>query len=265
MIRKAFFYIIIVSFISCSKLSKIQKSSDYDYKLKKAEEYFERKDYNSAQILFEDVFPAMKGTAKFEDLYYKYAYCAFYENDYLNAENLFKGFVEIFPNSPKSEECDYMRAFCYYKQSPIVELDQSNTGKAVALMQAFINTHPSSKRVKEATDIIDACRAKMELKDYKAAELYYTLGNYKSAATAFTSLSENYPDSPKGDEYQLMVVKALYQYALNSVEQKQKERYEKVLDECVDFTDRYNDSKLINDIEYYKKQTNNNLKKVSHE
>ena len=262
--NKAFLVVLVsMVLVSCSNLSKIQKSTDYDYKLKKAEEYFAKKSYSNAQVLFEDIFPAMKGTARFEDLYYKYAYATFYLKDYLNAENLFKGFVEIFPNSSRAEECDYMRAFCYYKQSPKVDLDQTNTSKAVALMQAFINTHPNSTRVKDASDIIDACRIKMELKDYKSAELYYTLGNYKSAATAFTTLSENYPDSQKGDSYKLMVVKAWYQYALNSVPEKQKERFERVLNECADFTDRYPESKQVEEVDRFKKQTNNNLKNIS--
>lgn len=259
------FLVLAVISSSCSDISKIQKSTDYDFKLKKAEEYFAKKNYKNAQILFEDIFPAMKGTARFEDLYYKYAYCAFYQKDYLNAENLFKGFVEVFPNSNKAEECSYMRAYSYYKQSPKVDLDQTNTARAVALMQAFINTHPGSSKAKEASDIIDACREKMELKDFKSAELYYTLGKYKSAAVSFTVLSENYPDSQKGDKYKLMVVKSWYEYARNSIAERQKERFEKVLSECADFSDRYPESKQLSEIEYFKKQANNNLKNITNE
>ena len=111
--RLVFVLFAFVALSSCSKFSKIQKSSDYDYKLKMAEQYFAEKNYSKAQILFEDIFPAMKGTARFEDLYYKFAYCAFYQKDFLNAENLFKGFVELFPNSARAEEADYMRAYSY--------------------------------------------------------------------------------------------------------------------------------------------------------
>src|SRR5438045_9777335 len=85
--------------VSCSKFSKVQKSTDYDFKLRMAEQYYAKKKYNQAQILFEELFPILKGTPQFEDLYYKYAYCAYYQRDYMNAENLFKGFAEVFPNS----------------------------------------------------------------------------------------------------------------------------------------------------------------------
>jgi len=67
-----------------SKFAKIQKSKDYQYKLKMAEQYYSSKNYNYAQILFEEVFPYIKGTASFEEVYYKFAYCSYYEKDYLN-------------------------------------------------------------------------------------------------------------------------------------------------------------------------------------
>src|SRR5687768_14060565 len=79
---------------SCSQFSKVQKSTDYEYKLRMAEQYYAKKKYNYAQLLFEELFPIVKGTPQFEDVYYKYAYCAYYQRDYMNAENLFKGFVE---------------------------------------------------------------------------------------------------------------------------------------------------------------------------
>lgn len=255
------FFIIFILFSSCAgKLSKTLKSTDSNYKLKVAENYYAQKKYNNAQVLFEDLFPIFKGTPKFEDLYYKYAYCAFYLNDYSNAENLFKTFAETFPASSKVEEADYMRAFCYHKQSPKADLDQTNTTKAMGQMQAFINSHPESPKVAEANAIIDGARAKLEIKDFKSAELYYNLGYYKAAAIAFTTLIENYPDSNKGDEYKLMVIKSYYLYADNSVEEKQAERFDKVITECVDFLDRFSESKLAKTVEYYKTESSNNIK-----
>src|SRR4051812_31685508 len=89
-------------------VSKILKNPDPVYKLRMAEQYFAKKKYTRAQIIYEDVMPYFKTDKTFEDIYYKYAYCAYYLKDYMNAENLFKSFLEIFPNSTKSEEVDYM-------------------------------------------------------------------------------------------------------------------------------------------------------------
>ncbi len=251
---------------SCSnKFGKIMKSKDYEYKSKMAEQYYATKNYGYAQQLFEDIFPYVKGTTRYEDMYYKFAYSYYYQKDYLNAENLFKSFVENFPTSPKSEECDYMRAFCYFKQSPKVELDQTNTNKTMQLMQAFINTHPTSPRVKDATDIIDQCRGKLELKDFKSAELYYNLGYYKAAAIAFANVSDNFPDSKKSDEYKLLTIKAYFKYAEMSYEEKQIERYGKVLSECTDFGERFNESRFLEEVNTYKTKTTNILKTLKNE
>jgi outer membrane protein assembly factor BamD len=141
-----------------------------------------------------------------------------------------------------------------------VELDQTNTNKTMQLMQAFINTHPTSERAKDATDIIDKCRDKLEMKEFKSAELYYNLGFYKAAAIAFANVSDNFPDSKKADEYKLQVIRSYYKYAEMSYEEKQKERYEKVITECNDFNERFADSKLIEEVQKLKTQTNNIIK-----
>lgn len=248
---------------SCSnKLNKLLKSKDYEYKYKMAEQYYANKNYSYAQQLFEDIFPYVKGTPRYEDMYYKFAYSYYYQKDYLNAEQLFKSFVENFPTSPKGEECDYMRAYCYFKQSPKVELDQTNTNKTMQLMQAFINTHPASPRVKDASEIIDLCREKLELKDAKGAELYYNLGFYKAAAIAYGNVSDNFPDSKRADEYKYHVIKSYFKYAEMSYEEKQTERFTKVLSECNEFAERFADSKYLDDVNKVKTQTNNALKNL---
>ena len=227
-----------------------------------ADKYYEQKNYNYAQQLFEDIFPYIKGTPSYEDAYYKFAYSYYYQGDYLNAENLFKSFVENFPVSPKGEECDFMRAYCYFKQSPKIDLDQTNTNKTIGLMQTFINTHPASVRSKEAAEIIEKSREKLEAKEYRSAELYYNLEFYKAAAIAFGNVSDNFPDSKKADLYKLQVIKSYFKYAGMSSEQKQIERYEKVVAECADFTERFNDSKYLEEVAKYKTQSNNFLKNL---
>ncbi len=250
---------------SCSKFSKIQKSRDFEYKLKKADEFYADKKYRYAQQLYEELFPVYKGNQKFEDIYYKYAYSFYYLKLYRDAENLFKGYLEVFPNSPRAEEVDYMRAYCFYKQSPKLELEQVNTMKAMGMMQTFISTHPTSPRVKDATEIIDLSRAKLEGKEFRGAQLYYNLGQFRAAAIAFSNLMNNYPESLKGEDYKLMVVKSYYRFAKLSVQERQVERYEKVITEYQDFTDRYPESKLLKEAESYKNLSQNNIKDLQNE
>ncbi len=257
--------LILFGFTACNKFSKIQKSRDYEYKLLKADEYYGKKKYQNARQLYEELFPVLKGTQKFEDLYYKYAYCFFYQKMYRDAENLFKGYLEVFPNSSRAEEVDYMRAFCFYKQSPKIDLEQVNTVKAMGMMQTFINTHPGSSRIKDATEIIDKSRAKLEVKEYRGAKLYYNLSHFRASAIAFGNLLNNYPESVKGEEYKLMIVKSYYRFAKLSIPEKKGERFEKVISEYEDFADRYPESNLLKEAENYSNLSQNHIKEIQNE
>lgn len=250
---------------SCSKYSKVQKSKDFAYKLQMADKYYAEKKYRIAQELYEELYPVYKGTDKFEEIYYKDAFCFYYLKNYRDAENFFKGFLEVFPNSSKSEEVDYMHALCFYKQSPKIELDQTNTAKAIGVMQTFISQHPNSTRIKEATEIIDLCRAKLELKEARAADLYYKVGQYRAAALAFTTVLNDYPESLKGDEYKLKTIKSYYEFSKLSIVEKQIERYEKVIAEYQDFVDRYPESKLLKEAEEYNNLSKNHIKEIQNE
>jgi outer membrane protein assembly factor BamD len=258
-------FILFVSVSSCSKFSKIEKSKDPAFKLLKADEYYAKKSYRNAQVLYEQLFPVYKGTEKFEDLYYKWAYCFYYQKQYTEAEHQFKGWLEVFPNSARSEEVDYMRAYSFYKQSPKIELEQVNTQKSMLMMQSFINQHPGSVRIKDATAVIDEGRAKLELKEAREAKLYYNLGQFRAAGIAYNSVLNNYPESVIGDEYKLMVVKSYYKFAKLSYESKQQERFEKVITEYLDFADRYPESKLLKEAENYSNLSKNNLKILTNE
>jgi len=246
-------------------ITKILKSPDPEYKLRMAEQFFVKKKYTKAQQVYEDIMPYYKTTMTFEDIYYKYAYCAYYLEDYLNAQNLFKTFLEIFPNSKKAEEVDYMKAYCFYMQSPKPELDQTSTIRAVGMMQIFINSHPGSSRIKEANQIIDICREKLETKDRKSAQLYFDMGQYRAAGVAFAQVLDAYPESARADEYQLMIIRSYFRYAELSVEEKKPERFEQVITECNVFTDRFPESKLKKDVDDLMNQSQKNIKSSTNE
>ena len=130
------------------------------------------------------------------------------------------------------------------------------------MLQAFINTHPDSKRVADATEIIDQCRRKLEQKEYKNAQLYYDLGYFQSAGVAFSILIDDFPDSDQGDEYALSSIKSYYKYAELSVVDKQEERFDKVISDVTDFQQRFPESKLLEEANNYKTQSEDYLKKI---
>lgn len=257
---------LIVVASSCNnELRRIEKSNNFEKKLAYADKLYQKKKYNTAQTLYQDLLQVYKGTEKFEGLYYNYAYCSYYVKDYVQAAFHFKNYLDVFPNSPRAVEIDYMQAYCYYKQSPKVSLDQTNTMKAIAQMQTFINNYPQAEKVPEANLVIELCRRKLELKEFNSAELYYNLGFYKAAGIAFKNLMRSYPDSDKSDSYKIMAIRAYYNYAKNSIEEKQKERYETVVTEYMDFADHYPNSKLKADAEKFYTLAQNNIKSLENE
>ena len=255
----------IILLVGCQPINKILKNPDPAYKLRMAEQYYAKKKYTLAQQIYEDIMPFYRGQPEFEDIFYKYAYTAYYQKDYLNAENLFKNYLEVYPNSVRSEEIDFMRAYTYYRQSPKAELDQTATLKAIGIFQTFINTHPGSSRNKEATEIIDQLRTKLEVKDRKSAQLYYDLGQFRAAAVAFNTMLNQYADTENADQYKLMAIKSYFRFAELSVEDKKAERFEKVIEEANDFMDRFPQSPLAKEVQQFVTQSQNNLKIYTNE
>ncbi len=257
--------VVFLSLESCSKYGKILKSKDVTFKLKMADKFYVDRKYRQAQQLYEELYPVFKGTDKFEELYYRDAFCFYYMQNYSDAEHFFKGFLEVFPNSSKAEEVDFMHAMCFYKQVSKIDLDQTNTGKTIGVMQSFINTHPGSLRNEEASAIIDKCRVRMESKELRAADLYFKVGQYRAAAITYANVLSSFPDSKLGDMYKFNVIKSYFRFAKMSIIDKQPERFEKVVTEYQDFADRFPDSKLLADAKELNNLSQNNIKAIQYE
>lgn len=133
------------------------------------------------------------------------------------------------------------------------------------MMQTFINTHPGSLRNKEANEIMDISRAKLEKKDYQSAQLYFDIGQFRASAVSYTTLLNAYPESIRGDEYKLMIIKSYFRFAELSVEEKKIERFEQVITECNEFADRYPDSKLKKEAEDFLNLSHTNIKNLNNE
>lgn len=252
-----------IGMVSCkTSLEKIQKSKDFEYKLKMADAFYDKKQFTKANTLYEELLTVYKGTKNFESIYYKYAHTFYQDRNYLAASYHFKNFAELFPKSPKAEECEYLNALCLYYLSPDYTLDQSNTIKAIGEMQTFVNMHPDSKKIAEANKMIDASREKLEDKDVYGAQLYYKIGEYKAASVAFEQIIRKYPDSKHAEYYQYMIVKSSYKFAMNSVPEKQEVRFNQTIANFNDFNRMYPKSQYRSELEKIKSLSLQSLKKL---
>ncbi|MBL7684010.1 MAG: outer membrane protein assembly factor BamD [Flavipsychrobacter sp.] len=249
----------------CSGYERALKSKDVNYKLKRANEFYEKKKYQQANGLYESLVPVLKNTRNYEPMYYRYAYSFYYLKDWLSASYHFKNYIEFFPTSKEAEEMEYLYGLCLYKMSPKASLEQTNTERAMDALQVFINGHPESKHVAEASKYIDECRLKLEQKEADAAQLYYNIGQYKAAGIAFKQVMRNFPESTRSDYYQYMTVKAWYRYAGQSIQEKQEERYATAINAYRELVDGYPNSKYLRDAEDYYTKADNIVKKIRNE
>jgi outer membrane protein assembly factor BamD len=250
---------------SCGGFEKVRKSSDVNYKLTKANEYFEKKDYSHANQLYRELMPVMKSTRNYEALFFKYAYTFYYLKDYVEASYYFKNFVEYFPNAKNAEEAEYMGAVSLFRFAPKYTLDQTNTQKAMEALQTFVYKYPQSTRLPDANKYINDSRHKLEVKQADAAKLYFNITQYKAATVAYKSVLRNYPESNNADLYQFMIMKAQYKYAKASIFDKQEERYTSAMSSYRELKDTYPQSRFLPEADKLYSEANNNLKKIRDE
>jgi len=248
--------------ISCSGFERAKKSDDVNYKLSMANKYFDKKDYLRARELYESLMPVMKGTKNFEPLYYKYAMACFKLKDYNSSSYHFRNYTITYPNSPNFDEASFLHAYSIYKLSPKITVMQTNTEKALEVLQTFVNNNPDSKHVEEAKGYIAITQSKLEEKAAIAAKLYYDISQYKAAAVVYRNMQTDYPSSQRMDEYQYMIVKSNYKFAKASVKEKQEERFVNVLSAYQELVDSYPQSKYIKDAEKYFSLASTNIKKL---
>ncbi|MBK0377936.1 outer membrane protein assembly factor BamD [Mucilaginibacter segetis] len=255
--------LLVIALGSCkSKYEKLRASNDNAKKYQEAIKYYNKKDYNKALGLFENLVTVYRGRAGYEDLYYYYAYTNYKLKDYTSARYHFKTFADTYPSSPRAEECRFIAAYCYYLDSPIYSLDQENTLKAIESLQLFINLYPKSDRVTEASKLIQDLRDKLEKKAFENSKLYLTIGDYQAAVISFGNTLRDYPDTKYAEELEYLTIEAQYDYAHQSRADKQEERYEQTISYADQFIEKYPQSKHIKDAEDYKKDSLDGIEKT---
>ncbi|WP_321372931.1 outer membrane protein assembly factor BamD [uncultured Draconibacterium sp.] len=239
---------------SCGDYNKIVKSTDYEFKYKKAVEYYEDGEYVRSATLFRELVNIYRGTSRADKIYYYYAKSMIGQKDYLMASHYFKSLVKEFPTSEYIEEAQFMIGYCSYLLSPKPRLDQQVTQQAIDALQLYINLYPYSDRVEEANRLISELEDKLVYKSYLSAKLYYDFEQYKAAVIALGNSLEAYPDSRYREELKYMLLKSKYLLASNSIIDKQDERYTNALDEYFSFIDEYPESKYKKEVEkFYEK------------
>jgi len=241
--------VVAVGLTGCSKFRAVQKSTDWRVKYEAGFDYYEKKDYYRAAVLFEEIQPIVRGLPEGEKVEFFLAYCQYYEKTYLLAANQYKSFYETYGRSTLAEEAQFMYAFSLYKSSPPANLDQRGSIEAMDAMQAFINIYPTSRFVEQAAQVIEESQQKLEEKGYENAKQYLKLRMYQAAIIAFENFRQAYPDSRYLEEIASLKVVAQYQLAARSFENLQEKRFKQVVQFYQELVDAYPGSKFIKTVE----------------
>jgi len=230
-LRNLFFLLVLTaSFVSCNEYQKVLKNEDVKAKYDMAQKYYEDGDFKRALRLFEQIAPKYIGKPQGERVMFFLSNSYYKQKDYQTAAYQFERFTKSYQKSDKLAEASFLGAKCYFKLSPAYSLDQTDTDKALAKLQTFINSYPESEYFAEANIMAQELSQKKEQKAYEIAKQFNKLGKFDltfltPAIAAFDNFISDFPGSVFREEALYYKFESATELALNSLEYLKKERF----------------------------------------
>ncbi|RPH93413.1 outer membrane protein assembly factor BamD [candidate division KSB1 bacterium] len=162
----------------------------------KALNLFHQERYYRSQQVLRDIVLNYSGSAIIDSAQFYLALCSFHLADYLTAADEFHRLVERYPYSKLTGDAVFFEARCYYEESPVYQLDQEFTGKALQGFQRFLEEYAGHSLLDSGYRYLSLCREKLARKEYAAASLYFDLAEYASAILYSDVVLDNYYDTP---------------------------------------------------------------------
>ena len=239
---------------SCGEYNKLLKSTDYEYKYEAAKSYFAKGQYNRAATLLNELIAILKGTDKAEESLYMLGMCYYNEQDYQTAAQTFIQYYQVYPRGTYTELSRFHAGKALFLDTPEPRLDQSSTYKAIDELQMFMEYYPQSAKHQEAQHMIFELQDKLVMKEYLSAKLYYNLGNYmgnnyQSCVITAQNALKDYPYTNLREDLSILILRAKYELAVYSVEERKQERYREAVDEYYAFKNEFPESKYLKEAE----------------
>ena len=246
----------------CNSFDKLLKSNDYDVKYQAAMQYYNENRFSKAIQLFENLTLHYRGRENAEEIAWYYAQALYQEKDYYTAGYQFKRFARQFPYSEHVEEACFLSAYCKYMESPSYTLDQSMTKEAVEEFETFAEKWPRSTRMPEVNRYLDEMRVKLMKKDYEIAYGYYFIEEYHAAYESLKNFLSLYPEAPMREDAMFYMLVSGYKYAINSREDKKRERLQQVINDFDRVVASIKDAKKLTEAQDIYTKTRAELAKI---
>lgn len=265
------FYILaacILCLASCTTYDKVYKSSDVSYRYEEAKALYLEGKYLKASQLLESMVTLLKGSDKAEESLMLLAHCYYNSKDYETASQYFKVYYSNYPRGEYAEYARFHSGKSLYEDISEPELDQTGTYQAINELQLFMEYFPYSEHRDEAQAMIFRMHDLLVEKEFLSAKLYYELGdymaymgnNYLACINTAQNVLNEYPYTSLREEISMLILRARYKMAHNSVEDKKEERYRATVDEYYAFKTEFPDSKHLKEAEKFYKEAAKFLK-----
>ncbi len=215
---------------ACTNKNAIRPGDTLEVAFHKATQYYNRGKYPEAASAFETVLSLGRGSSIAEESQWLLAQSYFKSRDYVMAIAEFQRYHGTYPRSERRSEAEFMEAYCHYLLSPRYNLDQTDTHKAIELFQLYLSRYPTGDRAQDAATHIESLRTKLARKTYSSGDLYLRVKQYDAAAIYYGLVIDKYPETPWAERALARQAEAYLLFADNSVQARQKERYEMVLE-----------------------------------
>ena len=251
--KVVFLLMMTVLLSSCGEYNKILKSTDYELKYSYAKKYFNAKQYSKSATLLDELVTIFKGTAYAEESLYLLAQSYYGQKDYQTASQYFETYYTTYPKGEFTELSRFYSGYGLYLDSPDPRLDQSQTYKAIEQLQLYLEYYPQSERAEEAQNIMFELQEKFAYKELMATRLYFNLGtymgnNFQSCVITAQNALKNYPYSKYREVFMFLIIRAKYELALVSVEEKLQGRYRDVVDEYYNYMNEYPEGNYVKQV-----------------
>jgi len=254
MFRNSLFFIPVALLISCSGYTRVLKSDDFEAKRNFANDSYNFKQWDRAAALYDQIYQRYSQGPVGEEAYFRLGMSHYNMQDYYLAQYYFSNFATRFFFSNQAEEAKFLSAICAVKNVPKRSLDQAETYQAMQSLQEFVNQYPSSHLVDSCNRVMDRLNLQLENKAWDNAYLYFHMEQYRGAAAAMDVFVEDFPGTKRKQEAMYIAAKSSFFLADNSVESKKLERFELLLERCVNFANLFPESKYYNEILNFRKR-----------
>ena len=218
------FFILIISFNSCSEYQSALKGEDIKEKFEIGTKMFEAEKWKKANRLFQQIVPKYAGKPQAEKLMYMYAMTFYKMKDYRTANYQFERFSNIYRKSEKADEAAFYGAKSYYFESPEYSKYQEYTEKAIEKLQLFVNAYPNSTYLSEANVLVKELEYKLEKKAFEIAKQYNRIRDYKASVKSFNNFLSDFPGTSLREDAMYYRFLAMYNLETKSVDYLKGER-----------------------------------------